>query len=45
MNPDLKAILEQADERYEAIERDRDDRETYRLACQIVDKLEPEKIH
>jgi flagellar motility protein MotE (MotC chaperone) len=41
-NRDLKAKLEQANEHYEAILQNQNNRETYRLAASIVDKLDPE---
>lgn len=43
MNRDLKAKLEQADEEYEAIMRDEQNRATYLLATFVVDPLDPEQ--
>jgi hypothetical protein len=43
LSHELRAKLQQATENFEAIEREKNDRETYRLACSIVDKLEPEE--
>ena len=43
LHPDLKARLEGADETFEAIVAAEQDRETYRLAERIVNKMDPEE--
>jgi hypothetical protein len=41
VNPDLHAQFHNASQRYEAFLRAEQDRETFRLASLIIDKLEP----
>jgi hypothetical protein len=43
VNPDLHAQFQNASQHYEAFLRAEHDRETFRLASLIIDKLEPGK--
>jgi hypothetical protein len=43
VSPELRTKLQQATDDLDVVEWAKNDRETYRLACCIVDKLEPEE--